>query len=1386
MEDNSNCNAGAKTQAAYDAPTLHPGGNPILEGKLPDHVGRFNIKRIIGEGGMGVVGLGVETEGHAEKRRVAVKFLKRDVNGSGFESRVFERECKSLARFNHDNIARFIDFGLHEENQRLPYIVMEYVEDATLITDHCAGASKGGKPLPLGNRLGLFLRVCEGIRHAHERNVIHRDISAKNALVGTVDGKPVVKIIDFGISLDDEDEDLREGSAAGTPAYMSPEQLSGNAALVDQRSDIYALGILLCELMVGMRPYEFETTEEAKTALDALETKGTTTAVVPSRLARKISAGTKSTMTGPETNSRFWRRLARELQGDLDAIVAKATALNPDHRYRSVAQFVEDIEEHLRGYPLKHAIKPTPAVRTIKFLHRNALGAAATVVIVALLAGLSANVVYHLQKSLVLNTELNRSNQELEKNYGALNDRTRQMWRAQQESYSSALATFPVLLQQGKLGEARTALASTRHSVDKGWEWDHLLGSSDQSEMVLGHSTNGFARVIDDGKLICAVAGDHSVWFWQSKDGRFLRVNTQHKAEVLATTFADASCFSLDAQGRLITWLAGSGKFGSEAKLEIPDKAPSSGDLLLEAAIDPKSKRVAARWRAGMGTRLGVFDLTSGKAACVPMDLAINGCFCWREDGTLQTVDILREGVTPGSTYRILRVVGANKELSVDAESALRVAEKVVSGYPLEMVSGANLDFLRFADGIFSAKWENRGEKKEGKKVFIAIGAEPGRFESFAISEDGSRGVTAVEGGGINSFTCKAGRIEMLTGGNTGSIGQLIGHAGSVPSLAFAAGKESRVVSASEDGSVRVWNPSVFHASRLFSPERTVAERFDQMPAEEREKIGNNLVRRMRSSQTGWCRMIEDGGSQCLLTIFDAPPWILRTPCSGGDIQTCPPLTGLGVPAFLATDAAVGLDKAPRIVGAGSCANARLMAVLRYHPSTKKMDVAVGNLLVEGTASWVSPVFDRPPLERIAVCDDAFWVVANRMGKDGKTEEVVAWDFNESTEEPGEIVLKPGNAPLGMVTAIEFSPSSNWLALGNAAGQLFLWKLGGPGKKPVEAGALKFNGGIRNIAFAPQDDKIAISLADFSGKGVFDARGFSFVGLTKDGMDGKSIDAGKPAEGWKLSQDICWNPAGTRLASADTDGRLRVWSFVREGSNQSLKDCTLVLNLEEANRDEAAAPLRKVCWSADGRWLAASNADQGCYLYYGAEDDGNRLRRSIQLEIDDLQNRILSTAQLQYRWQDIPELSALNINGAAAAATARIGTHPAEVTRWAWFALVRMAQLKPADLTEERKPARDEFLKALVGKPGEEVDAFRHLAIALANYRLCKFDKARAALRQVEGGGQLRELLEALVLAWEGDPSKANALAKSPNELSESNLAKPLWDELLALKQGQR
>jgi non-specific serine/threonine protein kinase/serine/threonine-protein kinase len=336
---------------------------------VPSAIGSYRVLEQIGEGGMGVVYLAEQAPPLV--RRVAIKLIRAAVSGERALAR-FESERQTLAVMDHPNIARVFDAGSASDLR--PYFVMEYV-DGESITDYCDARRLGIEP-----RLELFLRVCDGVQHAHRNAVIHRDIKPSNILVTTVDGIAVPKIIDFGVAkaLDNEPVPASRltqfGQIIGTPEYISPEQAALGGGGVDTRTDVYALGVVLYELLVGSRPFEREHGPDPS-FLDLCRRIREEEPERPSVRAMRGSSPESALKRGL-----LPRALVRRLRRDLDAIVMKALEKDPARRYATPSDLAADLERHLEHRPI-HARPPGPIDRFRKVLRRHR---AASAVIAAL------------------------------------------------------------------------------------------------------------------------------------------------------------------------------------------------------------------------------------------------------------------------------------------------------------------------------------------------------------------------------------------------------------------------------------------------------------------------------------------------------------------------------------------------------------------------------------------------------------------------------------------------------------------------------------------------------------------------------------------------------------------------------------------------------------------------------------------------------------------------------------------------------------------------------------------------------------------------------------------------------------------------------------------
>ena len=343
-------------------------------------IGPYRLLQRVGEGGMGEVWLAEQT--HPVRRQVALKVIKAGMDTAQVVTR-FEAERQALALMDHPAIATVFDGGTTPEGR--PYFAMEYVKGEP-VTTYCDRQRLG-----MADRLALFILVCEGVQHAHQKGVIHRDLKPSNVLVALQDGQPVPKIIDFGIAkattqhLTERTLFTELGVFVGTPEYMSPEQAESTGVDIDTRSDVYALGVLLYELLTGALPFDRASLRE-KAIEEIRRTIRDTDPPKPSTRITQLGAASTDAARNRQTEP---RRLAGDLRGDLDWITMRCLEKDRTRRYGSASELADDIRRHLASQPVI-ASPPGAAYRVGKFVRRHRFGVAVAASAVVLLVAFAA------------------------------------------------------------------------------------------------------------------------------------------------------------------------------------------------------------------------------------------------------------------------------------------------------------------------------------------------------------------------------------------------------------------------------------------------------------------------------------------------------------------------------------------------------------------------------------------------------------------------------------------------------------------------------------------------------------------------------------------------------------------------------------------------------------------------------------------------------------------------------------------------------------------------------------------------------------------------------------------------------------------------------------
>jgi len=512
--------------------TAPPPGSTSSE-QVGSNIGPYKLLQKIGEGGCGVVYVAEQEK--PVRRRVALKVIKLGMDTRSVIAR-FEAERQALAMMDHPNIAKVLDAGATDAGR--PYFVMELVKGIR-ITDYC-----DQNDLTTDDRLELFTQVCHAIQHAHQKGIIHRDIKPSNVLVTSHDGVPVPKVIDFGIAKATCEERLTDKTIftaidqfIGTPAYMSPEQAEMSGLDIDTRTDIYALGVLLYELLTGTTP--FDGRELLAAGLDAMRrTIREKEPVRPStRLSTMLDADSTTLAKHRQTDS---RKLTDLLRGDLDWIVMKCLEKDRTRRYETANGLAADLKRHLNNEPVV-ARPASAAYRFRKAFRRNKLVfSAATAVAVALVAGIGVSTWQTFEaRKAQRETEVARNGEQQQRQEAqrAQKIAETERGRAEQEAASRRLQLYAAEVNLASETFAADDLNRTRELLAKqiqapgetndlrGFEWRYLWQQSQSAELTtLGQHETGVhgVRFSPDGTLLASSEINGTVKLWDYRTRKLI------------------------------------------------------------------------------------------------------------------------------------------------------------------------------------------------------------------------------------------------------------------------------------------------------------------------------------------------------------------------------------------------------------------------------------------------------------------------------------------------------------------------------------------------------------------------------------------------------------------------------------------------------------------------------------------------------------------------------------------------------------------------------------------------------------------------------------------------------------------------------------------------
>ncbi len=562
---------------------LVEGGPPLSPERV--FAGRFKLRQKLGEGGMGEVW--VADQAAPVQRRVAIKVVRPGLDSEPMLAR-FDQERQALALMDHPNIAKVLDAG---EADGRPYFVMELIKGVP-ITEYCDRARLSPR-----ERLALFVPVCEAVQHAHQKGVVHRDLKPSNILVALYDGRPVPKVIDFGIAkatgprLTDRSIYTEVGALIGTLEYMAPEQAELNNLDIDTRADVYALGAILYELLTGSVPFSRQELQAA----GFLEMLRVIREVEPARPSTKLSkSGTLPSVA--DVRRIDPQKLVSLMRGELDWIILKCLEKDRGRRYQAASGLARDLERYLADEPVE-ACPPTAGYRLRKFARKYrtpmvVAGAFLLLLVAAVVASTWQAVRATSAEKVAKSAGLEANQQRLgalvaqQQALEAKTEADKQRDEARLTAYASGMVLAQRAWDENNVARARELLAEVPKEAAgrnlRGFEWFYLSrvcradernllgdagrvdslafspdgqrlasGSRDQTLKIWDCATGkellalkGYAgwgnsvAFSPDGQRLASALDDHSVKIWDSATGQVLFALNGHSGVVHGVAFS--------------------------------------------------------------------------------------------------------------------------------------------------------------------------------------------------------------------------------------------------------------------------------------------------------------------------------------------------------------------------------------------------------------------------------------------------------------------------------------------------------------------------------------------------------------------------------------------------------------------------------------------------------------------------------------------------------------------------------------------------------------------------------------------------------------------------------------------------------------------------------
>ncbi len=779
------------------------------EESLGTSIGPYKLLQRLGEGGMGAVYMAEQTQ--PVRRMVALKIIREGLDTRQVVAR-FEAERQALALMDHPNIARVLDAGTTASGR--PFFAMELVKGIP-ITRFC-----DEHHLSPRDRLKLFVPVCQAVQHAHQKGIIHRDLKPSNVLVALYDDRPVPKVIDFGVAkatsqkLTDRTMFTEFGSVVGTLEYMSPEQAKLNALDVDTRSDIYALGVLLYELLTGTTPLERKRLKDS--ALDEL--LRLIREEEPPLPSTRLSQSKESLPSLAAQRQTEPARLAKLVRGDLDWIVMKALEKDRSRRYDTASDLAQDVERYLNQQPVE-ACPPSTSYRVRKFLRRNRGPVlAATLLLLVLLGGIAGTSWGLIAAGQALTSEqeqrdiAERAAREKEKaRVAAAHDRDQKeeaRAAAEKALYFNRVNLAFQYWQANNFAQSRRML-DLCSPANRGWEWRYLdrIHHADLATLSSNGPFDTTLSLSKDGKRLAAFdpVGTPNVRIWDLASKRPISEIAVGNTLRCAALSADGGSIALgDQSGAITIWNADTGRRlrelgklnGSVSTLSFS----ADGRLLAAARADFRNGQMLMPWmEPPRNEDLVVFELSNGKEVFHPKGYGFYANFS-PSGSRLVTLKKSKK-------FRALLPIPETSVALFDTNTWTEIAPDTL---------GPGVSFSFSSNG----KWLAIGgfDPLTGPHVHLVNQATGDVSVSVSPSVGGNFDVALNSDGTLLALSqgIGFGEIDLWDLTKRQKVRTLRGHLDTVSSLVFSA--KGPLISASTDNTIKIWDPSLVPDVRQIAP----------------------------------------------------------------------------------------------------------------------------------------------------------------------------------------------------------------------------------------------------------------------------------------------------------------------------------------------------------------------------------------------------------------------------------------------------------------------------------------------------------------------------------------------------------------------------------------